>query len=84
MAEQKIPPIGATVVTSDGEVVGTVAALVEPCFKIDKPMRPDQWIGQDVIASTSGDEVRLSITRDQLQGEPEGIEHFGFHVHRDR
>lgn len=82
MTSMTIPPIGATVVTSDGEVIGTVANLVEPCFKIDKPMRPDQWIGQDLIASVEENEVRLKITRDELQGEPEGIEHFGFHVHR--
>ena len=51
------------------------------CFKIDKPMRPDQWLATDVIASSEGD-VTLSLTREELEGRPEGIEHLGFHVHR--
>jgi hypothetical protein len=77
----KSPQIGQSVVTSDGHVIGYVSEVLDACFKIDKPQRPDQWLGTDAISAIDSD-VRLTLDRNALQGEPEGIEHFGFHVHR--
>lgn len=79
---ERTPEIGKKVVTSDGHVLGVVAETLGPCFKVDKPMRPDQWLAKDTIAE-DGDELTLLLSRDDLQGEPEGIEHWGFHVHRE-
>jgi len=78
----KIPRVGAEVVTSDGHLVGRVVAVVGECFKVDKPMAPDQWLGVDTVSDIRGD-VHLKLTRDELQGKPEGIDHFGYHVHRE-
>ncbi len=76
----KLPDLGRPVVTSDGHLVGHVSAQGGDCFKIDKPMAPDAWLGVDVVAGIDED-VRLSLTRDELEGTPEGVEHMGFHVH---
>lgn len=76
------PRIGARVLTRDGHVLGEVAEVLGSCFKVDKPMRPDEWLAKDIIA-TNGADVTLSITRDDMDGEPEGIEHLGYHVHRE-
>jgi hypothetical protein len=77
-----LPVIGAPVVTSDGHLLGKVSAVTDDCFKVDKPMAADEWLGLDIVSSVDRD-VRLSLTRNQLEGRPEGIEHFGFHVHRE-
>ena len=78
----KLPALGTAVVTADGHLLGRGSALAGDCFKVDKPMAPDEWIALDMIKSIDGD-VRLSVTRDQLEGPPQGVEHLGFHVHRE-
>jgi hypothetical protein len=78
----KLPDIGAAVVTSDGHLLGRVVAVAGDCFKVDKSMAPDQWLGLDVVSELEGD-VKLSLSRAALEGEPQGIEHFSFHVHRE-
>ena len=78
----KLPTVGTPVVTSDGHLLGNVAAVAGDCFKVDKPMAPDEWLGLDIISDIDRD-VRLTLSRDEVQGKPEGIEHFGFHVHRE-
>jgi hypothetical protein len=45
-------------------------------------MASDEWLALNVIAAIRRD-VKLSLTREQLEGRPEGIEHLGFHVHRE-
>jgi hypothetical protein len=78
----KSPAIGTAVVTSDGHLYGRVAAVAGDCFKVDKPMDVDEWLGFDVVSGIDKD-VRLSLSREQLEGDPEGIEHLGFHVHHE-
>jgi hypothetical protein len=78
----EFPRIGAAVVTSDGHLLGSVSAVAGDCFKVDKPMASDEWLALNVIAAIRRD-VKLSLTREQLEGRPEGIEHLGFHVHRE-
>jgi hypothetical protein len=80
--KDRVPEIGTPVVTADGHLLGNVSAVTGDCFKVDKPMAPDEWFALD-IAQMSGDDVRLSLTREQIEGKPQGIEHFGFHVHRE-
>lgn len=82
MNAKRLPEVGATVVTSDGHLLGKVARVTEDCFKVDKPMDVDEWLGIDLISGIDRD-VRLSVSRDELEGEPQGIEHFGFHVHHE-
>ena len=80
--DAKIPEVGSPVVTSDGHHVGKVAAVAGDCFKIDKPMDVDDWLALDVISSIERD-VRLTLTRTVMDGDPEGIEHMGYHVHHE-
>jgi len=80
--DEKIPEVGSAVVTSDGHHVGNVAAVAGDCFKIDKPMAVDDWLSLDVISSIDRD-VRLNLTRHDMEGDPEGIEHMGYHVHHE-
>jgi hypothetical protein len=75
------PEVGTRVFTADDELLGYVSAVSGDCFKVDKPMAPDAWLGYDLVSSVDKD-VRLSVTRNGLEGKPEGIEHLGFHVHR--
>lgn len=82
MNANRLPEVGATVVTSDGHLVGQVSRVTSDCFKVDKPMDVDEWLGLDVISDIDRD-VRLTLSRDELEGRPEGIEHFGFHVHHE-
>ena len=82
MNDEKRPSLGAAVVTSDGYLFGRVAAVAGDCFKVDKPMAVDEWLGFDVVSGIDKD-VRLALSRDELEGQPEGIEHFGFHVHHE-
>ena len=77
-----LPPIGAPVVTSDGHLLGSVSHVAGDCFKVDKPMAPDEWLAFDTISSID-DDVRLALSRSDLEGRPQGIEHLGFHVHHE-
>jgi hypothetical protein len=79
----KTPRIGDSALTADGHLLGKVSEVVGPCFKVEIPMGIDQWLGEDTIAGGDENDVRLSLTRDDIQGEPEGIAHAGFHVHRE-
>jgi hypothetical protein len=79
---QKLPEMGAAVVTSDGHLLGHVAEVAGDCFKVHKPMDIDDWIALDAISSIDRD-VRLSLSLEDLEGDPEGIEHMGYHVHHE-
>ena len=76
------PELGAAVVTSDGHLLGRVSHVAGECFKVDKPLGADEWLGFDIVTSHEPD-VRLTLTLEQIEGTPQGIEHFGFHVHRE-
>jgi hypothetical protein len=71
---------GAPVITSDGHFLGNVTHINPECFKVDIPMAPDDWIGFDVVASV-GEEVSLTLTREELEGEPHSEGHHGYHAH---
>ena len=60
------PTVGARVLTSDGEELGVVKEVVAGCFKVNASMQPDYWLGEDCIASATSNDVRLSITQDQV------------------
>ena len=81
-ANTKLPRLGATVVTSDGHLLGTVSEVTSDCFKVDKPLAVDEWLGLDIVSDVDRD-VRLTQSRDQLEGRPESMAHFGFHVHHE-
>ncbi len=77
-----VPTVGTRVVTADGTELGTVKEVSGTCFKVDVPRRPDYWLASDCIASGSGDQVRLSVTKDHLDtAKVEGPEHTGVHRH---
>ena len=77
-----LPTVGTPVMTADGQELGTVKEASGSCFKVDVPMRPDYWLATDCIASSSGGQVRLSVTKDHLDtAKVEGPEHTGFHPH---
>jgi hypothetical protein len=78
------PTVGARVVTADGEQLGKVKEVVGGCFKVDASMQPDYWLGSDCIASASatGNDVRLSLRKDQVgDAKVDGPEHGGVHRH---
>ena len=81
-ANTNLPEVGAPVVTADGHLIGKVAEVAGDCFKVDKPMAVDEWLGLDIVSDVDRD-VRLTLSRNQLEGRPEGIEHMGFHVHHE-
>lgn len=60
------PKVGDKVLTADGEELGTIKEVRSASFKIDASLQPDYWLPVESLASASGDAVRLSITKDQL------------------
>ena len=77
-----VPTVGTRVMTADGKDLGTVKEVSGACFKVDVPMRPDYWLASDCIASSSGGQVRLSVTKDHLDtAKVEGPDHTGYHPH---
>ena len=76
------PPVGARVVTADGDELGKVKEVAGRCFKVDASMQPDYWLGTDAVASSSGTEVRLAIPKDRVGDlKTDGPEHSGVHRH---
>ncbi len=82
MANGGAPEVGATVYTADGDKLGTVKEVAGGCFKVDASMRPDYWLASDCVTSTTGDQVRLTVTKDTLDvAKVEGPGHTGIHRH---
>lgn len=76
------PSVGAPVFTSDGNELGKVKEVAGTCFKVDASMRPDYWLGNDCITSSSTSEVRLNIPKDRVGDmKVDGPEHSGVHRH---
>jgi hypothetical protein len=81
------PIAGARVITADGDELGKVKEVSGDCFKgdcfkVDARMRPDYWLAADCVASSSGDEVRLSINKDRIgDAKVDGPGHTGIHRH---
>lgn len=63
-----VPTVGARIVTSDGEELGTVKEVAGGCFKVDASMQPDYWLGGDCIVGATGGVVRLGLTEEQIDG----------------
>jgi hypothetical protein len=59
-------PIGAEVVTTDGDLLGTVREIQGDCFKLDVSMQPDYWLPMDCISSVSGNRILLDFPKDRL------------------
>jgi hypothetical protein len=59
-------PLGARVVTADGEELGTVKETRSDAFKVDAAMKPDYWLGCDFIQDSTTNSVQLSVTEDRL------------------
>ena len=79
----QIPDLGTAVVTADKHVAGRVSTIEGECFKVDKPMSPDEWLGLDVIDRIEED-VHLTMTREEIEGAPgPNPAHLGYHRHYD-
>lgn len=76
------PSLGARVLTADGEELGTVKEVSGRCFKVDAPLAPDYWLGEDTVAGTDGDVIGLAFTKDRLGDlRSDGPPHGGLHRH---
>lgn len=58
-------PIGAAVFDRDGEQFAYVKEVRGGYFKLDLPMARDIWLSTGYVSQTEGNDVRLSITRDE-------------------
>jgi multidrug efflux pump subunit AcrA (membrane-fusion protein) len=56
---------GQSIVTSDGEEIGTVKEVRGDAFKVDASLQPDYWLRLD-DAQPDGDRVRLAFPKDAL------------------
>jgi len=83
------PAVGTKVMTADGDELGTVKEVSGACFKVDAPMQPDYWLGEDSIASRTGASVSLRFSKaslgetsleEQKQDRPG---HTGYHRHNN-
>jgi len=75
------PTVGARVITADRQDLGKVKEISGDCFKVDAPLQQDYWLGSNCIASSPGNEVRLSFIKDTLGSMKYEGEHKGFHPH---
>ena len=58
--------IGQAIYTQDGDHLGKVKEIQGRFLKVDAPMQTDYWLSEDCVAAGTGNEVRLSITKDAL------------------
>ena len=72
--------LGNRVLTADGNDIGQVREILEGCFRVDASLHADYWLGADLIESSKGNEIRLSINRSQLD-RPHAEGHEGYHSH---
>jgi len=76
------PVPGAQVLTADSKGLGRVKEVSDACFKVDVSMRPDYWLASSYISSTTSSEVRLSVTKDNLDAATvDAPGHLGIHGH---
>ena len=59
-------PDGTEVFTSDGDKLGEVREVRGGSFKVNAAMQPDYWLPTSAIASSAGNRVTLSFTKDRL------------------
>ena len=59
-------PVGAHVITADGEDLGTVKETKGDSFKVDAAMKPDYWLNCNFIQNSTANSVELTVTKDRL------------------
>lgn len=57
---------GSTVVSADGEPLGTVKDATETSFKVDAEKARDYWLNRETIVACEGDSVRVGFERNRL------------------
>lgn len=57
---------GSTVVSADGQALGTIREATETSFKVDAEMARDYWLNRETIVAFEGDTVRVSFDCDRL------------------
>jgi hypothetical protein len=76
------PIPGAQVLTADGKELGRVKEVSGTCFKVDVSLRPDYWLASSYVSSATSSEVRLTVTKDNLDtAKVDGPGHAGIHGH---
>ncbi|MEA2640979.1 MAG: hypothetical protein QOF51_2373 [Chloroflexota bacterium] len=60
--------VGSEVLTSDGDLLGTVAEVRNDSFKVNAPMQADFWLASGTVASQVGSRITLRFARGQLGG----------------
>ncbi len=74
--------IGARVVSSDGEDLGSVKQTAGTCFKVEALQHADYWLGIDTVANMSGAGIRINLTKDAInQPAFDQLPHHGCHLH---
>jgi hemerythrin-like domain-containing protein len=63
---QTTPPVGAHVLTADGDEIGTVKEVRGTAFKVDAPMQQDYWLGDTCVIRASSDQVTLAFAKNEL------------------
>lgn len=58
--------IGADIFTQDGERLGKLKEIHGGYFKVDAPMQPDYWLPEQYLGQGTGNEIRVSFTKDRL------------------
>ena len=59
-------PVSADVVTSDGEVIGSVKEVRGEYFKIDARFKFDYWLSTTIIANSTASSVNLSVNSEEF------------------
>ena len=59
-------PIGGAIFARDGEQFAYVKEVKGGYFKLDLPMARDIWLSSGYVSETEGNDVRLNITRDEV------------------
>jgi hypothetical protein len=60
-------PVGARVITADGEDLGTVKETRSVSFKVDAAMKPDYWLSCNYIEDSTPSGIKLAVTKDSLE-----------------
>jgi uncharacterized protein (TIGR02271 family) len=58
--------VAAPVISRDGTQLGTVKEVRGDAFKVDAPMQPDYWLGNQAVQSWDGQQVLLAFDAEHL------------------
>ncbi len=58
--------LGAKVVSADGKVLGTVTDIASDRFKVQRPLLPDYWLGNEYVDYVYGGSVQIIVNREAL------------------